>query len=342
LRGVARTRAPAEEQARARRAADICALGEVVYALVTGRLPVAEPTPRHDTLGSGPYRAPRVEPAGQLRLDLPEPAEAAIQHAVTATAANQFTSAAALARAFRAGLIGIWMVELESERRPTAHLLWRLTPSERGAKVLRSMLAAVALVGLALLLVGGVPPSPADAIWSWSVVSTAGGGGTCCSSTNPTGLSGVVSWAQPTPSAHSTATPGGQPGLGPTPNPASTPSPVQTVDYPPIAGSYSGTVTNTTVGRSATMILTVNQNKGNIWGQCQAYSPLPDGNGPYTGSVDTSGNIDIVVTATDHVGLTEWLSGTVHINGKTVTLSGNWHSSSAPLGYQQGSWTVSR
>ena len=86
-------------------AADIYALGVMLYQLVTGRLPFQGKGP----LDVGIKHLSEIPlPPRSLRPELPEPAEVALLHALAKSPADRFTSAGAFADAFGAGLKGRW------------------------------------------------------------------------------------------------------------------------------------------------------------------------------------------------------------------------------------------
>lgn len=92
-------------------AADIYALGILAYQLVTGRVPFEADNPI--ALGMKHLTEEPVRPRA-LRPDLPEPAEAAILKALAKQPSERFSTAAAFAAAFSAGLTGEGQVELVS------------------------------------------------------------------------------------------------------------------------------------------------------------------------------------------------------------------------------------
>ncbi|HEX9067921.1 MAG TPA: serine/threonine-protein kinase [Ktedonobacterales bacterium] len=92
-------------------AADIYALGVVLYQMVTGAPPFAAETPMALAMKQA------TEPPPPLRLqrpDLPVPAEAAILRALAKRPEDRFSSAGALLRAFAAGVDGQWDASLAS------------------------------------------------------------------------------------------------------------------------------------------------------------------------------------------------------------------------------------
>jgi serine/threonine protein kinase len=89
-------------------AADIYALGVVLYLLTTGRLPVEGETPL--AIGTAHLHARPVSPQW-FRSDLPVPAAAAILCALEKDPTRRFASAGALADAFAAGIQGYWTAE---------------------------------------------------------------------------------------------------------------------------------------------------------------------------------------------------------------------------------------
>lgn len=90
-------------------AADIYALGILVYQLVTGRAPFEADNPL--ALGMKHLTEEPLRPRS-LRSDLPEPAEGAILKALAKQPSERFSTAAAFAAAFRAGLTGEGLAEL--------------------------------------------------------------------------------------------------------------------------------------------------------------------------------------------------------------------------------------
>jgi hypothetical protein len=70
--------------------------------------------------------------------------------------------------------------------------------------------------------------------------------------------------------------------------------------YPNIAGNYSGGIRNTLSNENSTMALMINQNQGSISGQFSVDLPLK-GTGSFTGTIDTSKNIQFLVVSTDTI-----------------------------------------
>jgi serine/threonine protein kinase len=137
-------------------AADIYALGVVLYLLATGRLPFEGESPI--AVGMAHLRdiplSPRV-----YRPDLPVPAAAAILSALTKNPKRRFTSAGALAQSFAAGVAGSWTEEnrehassLDPELTDAYPVRsWRLRRRLAARPSLRAGLATLA----AAVLVGG-------------------------------------------------------------------------------------------------------------------------------------------------------------------------------------------
>lgn len=73
-------------------------------------------------------------------------------------------------------------------------------------------------------------------------------------------------------------------------------STTQTGQYASIAGTYSGSIDNTTAHITTSMGLTVQQNQGAIHGQFTV-GPALVGSGPFTGTVDTSKHLRFTVQA---------------------------------------------
>lgn len=116
-------------------ATDIYALGVMLYLLVTGQLPFQATRPlalAMQHLHEVP-RSPRL-----LRPELPAPAEAAILRALAKQPTDRFPSAGALARAFEAGLTGVWTegllphMSMPAQRSPSAEpVVLPLIPGSR-------------------------------------------------------------------------------------------------------------------------------------------------------------------------------------------------------------------
>ncbi len=85
---------------------DIYSFGVMAYLLVTGQLPFKADTP---ILMGMKHLNEMPPPPRSLRPDLSEPAEAAILKALAKRPADRFTSAAAFAAAFDAGIKGQWV-----------------------------------------------------------------------------------------------------------------------------------------------------------------------------------------------------------------------------------------
>ena len=69
-----------------------------------------------------------------------------------------------------------------------------------------------------------------------------------------------------------------------------------TAQYPQIAGTYSGSINNTTAHITTSMGLTIQQNQGAINGQFTV-GPALVGSGPFTGTIDTSKHLRFTVQA---------------------------------------------
>lgn len=69
-----------------------------------------------------------------------------------------------------------------------------------------------------------------------------------------------------------------------------------TAQYSPIAGTYSGSIDNTTAHITTSMGLTIQQNQGAINGQFTV-GPALVGSGPFTGTIDTSKRLRFTVQA---------------------------------------------
>jgi serine/threonine protein kinase len=104
--------------------------------------------------------------------------------------------------------------------------------------------------------------------------------------------------------------------VSPTANPTSTS--IGQV-YPNVAGAYHGTIINTTTDTTASMALSIQQNKATINGHFTVGSPLV-GSNDFTGSVDTTEHIQFTVQS--YIGNAPlFFDGTVHADG---SLSGNY------------------
>lgn len=111
-----------------------------------------------------------------------------------------------------------------------------------------------------------------------------------------------------------------------------TPVPTQpSISYPRLASAYHGNVQNTTAGGMATLNLTsITQNQQNLNGNVVIGAGLC-GSGSFTGTIDTTGNINFTDTPTDACA-TIMFSGTMHSDG---SLSGTY---TLPSWNQQGTW----
>jgi serine/threonine protein kinase len=151
----------APEQFRGQRvgpAADIYALGVVLYLLTAGRLPFGGATPV--AVGMAHLRETPLSPC-LYRPDLPGPAAAAILSALAKDPRRRFESAGALALAFATGVEGSWtaanseqasMLDCELTQ-PYPVRSWRPRPR---AATRPSLRVGVATLAAAVLLGGGI------------------------------------------------------------------------------------------------------------------------------------------------------------------------------------------
>lgn len=154
--------------------------------------------------------------------------------------------------------------------------------------------------------------------------------------------------ARPQPTSVPPATLVPAPTARPQPTATSTPTPTATAvtqnpsGYPSIIGNYSGPIHNTRVDKYSTMALSINQNLNSINGQFTLAWPW-QGDGPFTGSIDTSNNIQFTVFSTDTSIAPILFWGIVQPDG---SLSGSYCSliqgsqSQCDTGAGHGTWTV--
>lgn len=152
-------------------AADIYALGVVLYLLTAGRLPFEGTTPI--AVGMAHLRDTPLSPR-LYRPDLPVPAAAAILSALAKDPRRRFESAGALALAFVAGVEGSWTAANSEhasmlDRELTQTYPVRSWRARRRGATGPSLRAGVATLATALLLGGGIVA--AQAIQRGSVLS---------------------------------------------------------------------------------------------------------------------------------------------------------------------------
>ncbi len=205
---------PASDWAAEDRREVITALGATLYALTTGRVLRWE---ANDATGATMPPGKTDPEPWRLRLDLPAPAEAAILGALIRR--PQFATGAALTRAFRGGLEGLW-TENVTRASSTAWLEWWRSGAIRGSWTPRNSrrlrvrawqaaigAAAVALIVIAVVLSravtlgvplrGGSPHTSAAAAATAAAVAAHSGGSQNSASF---GLAGVITVAgNPTP-----------------------------------------------------------------------------------------------------------------------------------------------
>ncbi len=107
-----------------------------------------------------------------------------------------------------------------------------------------------------------------------------------------------VPTSPPTPIPTPTPPPIVVPTPAPRPTPVPTPAPTPTQGVPNIAGSYNGTIDDTTANIITGMALSIQQRSGqkSITGTFTVNPPL-EGNGPFTGTINTVKYIQFTVTA---------------------------------------------
>lgn len=95
-----------------------------------------------------------------------------------------------------------------------------------------------------------------------------------------------------------------------------TPSTSTQATIPDVAGFYNGSLLNTTANISATMTLTVEQNRGHIQGLFKVGPPL-HGSNPYVGIVNAAGHIQFTVRRFQN-NAPLFFSGSMHSDGSLV------------------------
>ncbi len=340
---------------------DIYGLGATFYTLLTGSIP-ADALYRITHMGDG--NADPLEPLKQLNPDIPRHIADAIHRALAINSNDRFSTVERLWQAF----------ETEPTWRPlNTPVIAPLDPAFQSlfpqnqmesdtstpaaitqAPIRRSRKSRVLLLVLLVLLI-------ASGIWAALLSYLASH--PVANSPTPQATSATTVTAAVSPTSHPTqapvtvtttprsgATPTSQPGIaptpfatpGPTPRPTATPSPSPAPGpYPDVAGNYNGTLDDTTDNITTGMTLSIQQQpgQGNISGHFTVHQSLSS-NGPFTGAVDTSTDIQFTVTGKNHSPLYFWgqVQPNGDLNGKYCSL--NMQNQCDPNAGTSGTWNV--
>jgi serine/threonine protein kinase len=316
---------------------DIYALGIVLFQMLSGNVPFKGNTPfavatKH--LQEPPPSLHQISPAIPLAVD------SIIQKALAKKREDRFASAGAMAHALRNIVIHPgYLSEIQERNAPTMILPPRVIPPLADQRVDASSGTSIS-TGLrsdpssGKFLPGGLTqpntsyPATVNKPQPWLIfigillvlILIIGGvlvGLQINKGTNGTASStGTITTAStshpsnPTVGTQATATSESTPTAGGTQNPSV---------YPIIEGTYSGPIYNTYANIKSNMTLSINQNQGSINGLFTV-APQLQGTGPFTGTIDTSNNIQFIVISKDTTAPILF-QGTVNLDG---SLSGRY------------------
>jgi serine/threonine protein kinase len=289
---------------------DVYGLGATIYALLTGLIP-ADAFQRMTQMGSTGIDP--LEPVNHLVPSIPQPASDAISRAMAMRSEDRFPTVEEFWQALKAFPVNAYpaqqqrLVPVIGPSTPVPAFLGAKDTTIgafRQEQPRRSSKLGLLLLLLAALLIGtGV----AAGFFAYTASHRAANAPTI-----------TPAHAAPKPTHHPKATPTPSPNIATTPTTPATPTTVPPA-FPVVAGAHNGTIHNTTGGLTATMSLSIQQNKGTISGNFTVNSPL-QGSGPFAGNVTTTGRIQFIVHS-NQVTAPLYFWGTVQADG---SMQGNY------------------
>lgn len=345
---------------------DIYGLGATFYTLLTGSIP-ADALYRITHMGDG--NTDPLEPLNQLNPGIPQHIADTIHRALAINSNDRFATVERLWQAFEteptwrplnkpviAPLAPASQPRFPQDYMETDTSTPAVITGHKQAPMRRSRKSRVMLLVLLVLLIASgiwavllsylashpAANSPTPQATSATTVTAA-----VALTSHPTGTlatvtttphPGATQTSQPIKTPTSSPTPGTTPRSTATSSPSPTPTPGP---YPDVAGNYNGTLDDTTNNSTTNMALSIQQQpgQGNISGHLSVHPPL-SGSGPFTGTVNTSTNIQFTVTSKNNSLLYFW--GLVQSNGD---LNGNYCSLNMqnqcdPNAGASGTWNV--
>jgi len=283
---------------------DVYGLGATIYALLTGLIP-ADAFHRMTQMGS--TGVDPLEPVNHLVPSIPQPVSDAISRAMAMRSEDRFPTVEKFWQALNAFPVNAYLAQqqrLVPVIGPSTPVPASVSAKDttvgafRQEQPRRSSKLGLLLLLLAALLIG-------TGVAAGFFVYT---------SSHRTANAPTLTPAHPTPKPthHPNTTP------TPSPNIASTPTTVPPA-FPPVGGEHNGSIHNTTGGLTATMSLSIRQDKGAISGNFRVNSPL-QGSGPFTGNVTTTSRIQFIVHS-NQVAAPLYFWGTVQAGG---SMQGNY------------------
>ncbi len=344
---------------------DVYELGATFYTLLTGSVP---DDALHRMTCIGNDQDDPLEPVNRLNQDIPQQVAKAIHQALAINSQARFASVEQFWKAFEAQpawkplhipIIALAAASTQltaSQKNVNTPIPAMVEVHKQSTNHRSPIFRVLLLVLLVLLAVSGIGAGlyryfashpAANSLTPTPQVQTSN---TVTVAISPTPLPTKASTTG-APTAHPKATPTSLPILVPTPPPTATPTPRPTpapspiptpVLYPNVAGTYNGTIDDTTANIITGMALSIRQQagQGTIKGYFTVNPPLT-GSGNFTGSVNTNNYIQFVVRANkknEPLYFWGWLQSDGSLKGDYCSL--NKQNQCDPNAATSGTWNV--